>query len=90
MLFRRSRPAPAPRPDHLAIAVMEYDELGIQPESGSAAALAIGLRAFGKAGTCAVHDPIAVTALNDPAPNAICARCGQHMLQDEHGDWRTA
>jgi hypothetical protein len=69
---------------------MEYDELGIQPEPGSAAALAIGLRALGRAGTCITHDPIIVTSLSDPAPNATCSRCGQHMLQDEHGDWRLA
>lgn len=92
MFFRRRRTAPtsARRPDQLAIAVMEYEELGIQPEPGSAAALAIGLRAFGRTGTCAVHDPVAVTSFGDPAPNAICTRCGQHMLQDEHGDWRLA
>jgi hypothetical protein len=69
---------------------MEYEELGIQPEPGSAAALAIGLRAFGRTGMCAVHDPVAVTSLGDPVPNAICTRCGQHMIQGEHGGWRIA
>lgn len=38
------------RPDRLAIAVMEYEELGIEPEPGTAAALVIGLRALSRAG----------------------------------------
>ncbi|MFE2911259.1 hypothetical protein [Kitasatospora indigofera] len=92
MLFRRRRPAPpaAPRPDPLAIAVLEYDELGIAPQPGTAAALAIGLRAFGRSGTCTEHRPIATTSLSDPRPNATCERCGQAMILDDGGDWRIA
>jgi hypothetical protein len=91
MLFRRRRPAPpvAPRPDHLTIAVLEYEELGIAPQPGTAAALAVGLRAFGRLGTCTEHQPIETTNLGDPAPNGTCQGCGQHMIRD-NGDWRIA
>lgn len=45
---RRSRPqSSVPRPDYIAIAVLEYDMFGIQPEPGTTAAAIIGMRAFG-------------------------------------------
>lgn len=89
MLFRRKRPTlpPTPRANQTAIAVMEHDLLGIKPEPGTAAALAIGLR---RTGTCLQHQPIDTTAINDPRHNGLCTRCGQHMIRDDHGNWRLA
>ncbi|MEO3978785.1 hypothetical protein [Streptomyces sp. CAU 1734] len=81
----RRTPAP-PGPDHTRIAVLEHDLLGITPPDGSAAALTIALRATG---TCLAHDPIATTTLRDPAPTAVCARCGQCMVYRD-GTWQTA
>lgn len=44
---RRSTRQPlAPRPDYTAIAVLEYDLFGIQPEPGTTAAAIIGMRNF--------------------------------------------
>lgn len=85
-LFRR-RPAPVPWAPRVAIAVMEYEELGIEPEPGSLAALAIGLRSLAKAGTCVEHDPIAPRP-GDIRTIAVCSRCAQPMEQDRHGVWR--
>lgn len=45
---RRSSPhPPAPRPDYTAIAILEYDLFGIQPEPGTTAAAIIAMRDFG-------------------------------------------
>jgi hypothetical protein len=50
--FWRRRPAPPqpPRPDRLAIALLEHDIYGVQPEPGTAAAAALGLQALATAG----------------------------------------
>lgn len=88
-LFRK-RPQPAPiwpRPNPTAIAVMENDLLGIPPEPGTAAAVCVALR---RAGTCLTHDPIDVTCVDDPGPNAMCAGCGAGMVLGENGAWVVA
>lgn len=41
---RRQETAASPRPNYTAIAVMEHDLFGIQPEPGTAAAAIIGMR----------------------------------------------
>ncbi|MFF6829629.1 hypothetical protein [Streptomyces longwoodensis] len=85
---RRPEPAPTrPRANPTRIAVLEHDLLGIKPEPGTAAALAIGLR---RLGTCFEHQPVETTTLGDPQPTGLCTRCGAAMLLDEHGHWRVA
>ncbi|MFJ3793881.1 hypothetical protein [Kitasatospora sp. NPDC090091] len=80
------RPPEQPRPNPVRIAVLEHDLLGIPPQPGTAAALAIALR---RVATCIEHQPVDVTALTDPAPNAVCSGCGQHLLHTD-GQWRPA
>lgn len=85
---RRSRPEPpAPRPDPTRIAILEHDLYGIQPQPGTMAALAIGLR---QTGTCLQHTPIDTSTLGDARPVGICQRCGRAMLLNENGDWVVA
>ncbi|MBP8532368.1 hypothetical protein GWI24_04005 [Streptomyces sp. MK37H] len=69
------------------MAVLEHDLLGIKPEPGSPAALAIALR---KTGSCFEHDPIDTSTMADPHPTGQCARCGRLMLQDDEGRWQVA
>jgi hypothetical protein len=86
-LWPRRRPVEQPQPprvDPTTIAVLEYDLLGIKPEPGSSAALAVSLRNLG---TCYAHQPADITSYGDAGPNAICVRCGQHMVQDSRGRW---
>jgi hypothetical protein len=71
-----------PRANPTRIAVLEHDLLGIQPEPGTIAALAVVLR---KAGTCIEHKPV------QAAPDsAVCTGCGRTMHLKEDGTWRTA
>lgn len=89
--WRRPQPTtalPAPRPDYLAIAVLEHDEYGIQPEPGTAAALVIGLRAAAKA-DCSHAGVTAVPTLKQRSAG-ICVRCGTNMIEDQDGRWRIA
>ncbi|MGW5408998.1 hypothetical protein [Streptomyces spiralis] len=46
---RRQEPPTRPRPDYVAIAVLEYDLFGIQPRPGTTAAAVIGMRELGRA-----------------------------------------
>lgn len=91
LAFLRLRPRPtpttAPRPNPTEIAVLEHDLLGVQPEPGSMAALAIALR---RTGTCLTPQPIETTGLADPRPTGMCTGCGANMIQDDHGDWLIA
>lgn len=66
---------------------MEHDLLGIPPQPGSMAALAIGLR---RTGTCLTHQPIETTGLDDPRTIGVCTGCGANMLHDDHGNWTLA
>ncbi|HEY3477976.1 MAG TPA: hypothetical protein VGL02_03670 [Streptomyces sp.] len=87
------QPAPRPRPNYTTIAVLEYDELGIQPQPGTAAALVIGLRALREAATtCTTHHPIETTtfAWGRRRRSGLCARCGRDMVMDAEGEWTTA
>lgn len=89
MRFRRRRPepqpAPPPHPNYTAIAVLEHDELGIQPQPGTAAALVIALRKF--AANCTEHQPVDTTMLGEAGRHGVCARCGCDMAQDSDGQW---
>lgn len=89
-LWPRRRPAPAParpRANPTRIAVLEHDLLGIPPQPGTAAALAIALR---RTGTCLEHDAADVTGFGDARPSAVCVRCGVHLVQGEGGGWAPA
>jgi hypothetical protein len=77
---------PPNRPNPITIAVLEHDLLGIQPESGTAAALSIGLRA---AGQCWQHKP-AATLTASPVREAVCTQCGRRMRLDDEGRWMLA
>lgn len=89
MRFRRKPKAaePARRPNPTAIGVMEHDLLGIPPQPGSMAALAIALR---RTGTCLTHQPVDTTGITDPRPVGVCTGCGANMIQDDHGNWTIA
>lgn len=85
--FRRKPDQPPPaKANTTRIAVLEHDLLGIAPEPGTAAALAIALR---RTGTCLKHQPVEVTALADRRKNAICTGCGAAMVETE-GGWALA
>ncbi|WP_073946508.1 hypothetical protein [Streptomyces kebangsaanensis] len=83
---RRTTTAQA-RADPIRTAVLEHDLLGIKPEPGTAAALAIALR---NTGTCIEHQPVDATTYEDRRRTGLCARCGQSMLQTDDGCWRVA
>ena len=88
MRFRR-RPAatPTPRSNPTTIAVLENDLLGIKPEPGSFAAMAVALR---RTGICLTRQPVETTSLDDPRPTGMCTGCGANMVQDDDGDWLVA
>jgi hypothetical protein len=88
-LFRKRPPlAPVqPRANPTRIAVLEHELLGIPPEPGTAAAVTVALR---RAGTCLNHDPVDVTCVDDPGPNAMCAGCGAAMVLGAQGSWVVA
>ncbi|MGS2592106.1 hypothetical protein [Streptomyces hebeiensis] len=81
---RREQPAVAPRPNYTTIAVLEHDLFGIQPQPGTAAALAIGLRSTG---TCFTHKPVETTTLGQAVTNGICSGCGRSMVLNDDGHW---
>lgn len=80
---------PALRPDYVAIAVLEYEELGIRPEPGSTAAVAIAGRAI-TAADCAHAQVIDITTFGQPGRVGICTRCGTNMIQNGSGQWAQA
>ncbi|MFF7901191.1 hypothetical protein ACIO02_34030 [Streptomyces sp. NPDC087568] len=84
---RRRTTPPQERANPTTIAVLERDLLGIHPEPGTAAALAIALRNLG---TCFEHQPIDATTYDGRARTGLCARCGQGLHQADDGDWRVA
>jgi hypothetical protein len=79
------QPAPPPRPNYTAIAVMEHDELGIQPEPGTVAAMVIGLRKA--VANCTAHQPVDTTPFAQAGRSGLCTRCGCDMVQDGDGQW---
>ncbi|BFP50004.1 hypothetical protein KCMC57_63720 (plasmid) [Kitasatospora sp. CMC57] len=86
--FRRHRAAAAPRPNPTAISVMENDLLGIAPQPGTMAALAVALRGTG---TCLTHLPVSASKDPDgPADAGVCAGCGADMVLGDDGTWRRA
>ncbi|MFE2563045.1 hypothetical protein [Streptomyces mirabilis] len=83
---RKAEPRRAPRPNYMAIAVLEHALFGIQPEPGTAAALTIALR---QVGACMTHRPVETTTLGQ-LPQALCTRCGKSMIQGDDGTWEMA
>lgn len=80
-LSRRPENTPAPpRGNPTWAAVLEHDLLGIAPEPGTAAALALSLRRLGR---CFEHDPVATTR-----SHGLCTRCGVALVLGDDGDWR--
>jgi len=71
------------RPNPVRIAVLEHDLFGVQPEPGTAAALAVGMRAVGQ---CWQHKPAATLVLG-PITEAVCTQCGRRMELDDAGRW---
>lgn len=86
-LRRKHQSQPAERANPTRIAVLEHDLLGIQPEPGSHAALAIALR---RTGTCIRHQPVEVTSFSDPRPVGLCTGCGANMVLNDTGHWELA
>jgi hypothetical protein len=84
---RRKPTALAPRANPTRIAVLEHDLLGVQPEPGSPAALALALR---RTSDCITHQPVDITTLSDRRPVGLCQSCGRHMVHDTNGEWRIA
>lgn len=79
---------PPPRADYVAIAVMEYEELGIAPEPGTTAAAVIASREFTAALTranCPHGTVVDVTSYGDPIPVGLCIGCGSSMIQRDGG-----
>lgn len=76
---RRQAEPVAPRPNYVAIAVLEHDLFGIQPQPGTAAALVVGLRSTG---TCFTHKPVETAVTN-----GICSGCGRSMILNDEGRW---
>jgi hypothetical protein len=91
-LRRRPEPAaeppPPPRADHVAIAVMEYEELGIPPEPGTRAAVVIAGRAITPT-NCPHETVVDIRTIGDPIPVGLCAGCGTSMIQRD-GEWTIA
>jgi len=85
-LRRKAEPQPAPpRPNYTAIAVLEHDLLGIQPEPGTVAAVTIALRKA--VANCTAHQPVETTMLGQPGRVGMCTRCGCSMTQGGEGEW---
>ncbi|MFF7191920.1 hypothetical protein ACFZAR_43875 [Streptomyces sp. NPDC008222] len=74
---------PPARPNPVRIAVLEHDLFGVRPEPGTAAALAVGIRAVGQ---CWQHKPAATLAAS-PVTEAVCTQCGRRMELDDEGCW---
>lgn len=74
---------PPDRPSPVRIAVLEHDLFGVQPKPGTAAALAVGMRAGGQ---CWQHQPAATLTAN-PVTEAVCTQCGRQMQLDDDGHW---
>ncbi|HEX5567689.1 MAG TPA: hypothetical protein VFY14_12320 [Streptomyces sp.] len=56
---RRKTHVPAPRPDRVKIALLEYELFGIEPEPGTAAAAVISLQQIARGGISAAQFPAA-------------------------------
>jgi hypothetical protein len=91
-MWPRRRPAhtpdaaPPPKANPVRIAVLEHELLGIEPEPGTAAALAIALC---RTAVCLTHDPIDTTCLSDPRRNGVCRGCSRPMVEGDDGKWTT-
>jgi hypothetical protein len=82
------QPAPVlPRANYTRIAVLEHDLCGVQPQPGTAAALAVGVRSTGH---CLNHRPIATLTTGTPITAGTCAGCGRAMALKDSGDWELA
>lgn len=77
---------PSNRPSPVRIAVLEHDLFGVQPKPGTAAALAVGIRAGGQ---CWQHKP-AATLTPGPIAEGVCTQCGRPMRLDGEGHWALA
>lgn len=84
--WRRPKPAPI-SPNYTATAVLEHDLLGVQPQPGTAAALAVGVRS---AGHCLNHRPIATVTSGAPISSGTWAGCGRGMTLNDNGIWEIA
>ncbi|WP_143685485.1 hypothetical protein [Streptomyces sp. 1222.2] len=76
-------PQTTDRPSLARIAVLEHDLLGIQPEPGTAAALAVWTRRLGQ---CWQHQP-AATVGEIPIEKAVCTQCGRRLILNDGGYW---
>jgi hypothetical protein len=94
----RRRPTPPPRASQAAIAVLEHDLYGVQPEPRTLAYAAIGLRALANSGTSlremmhAMSDCTATgTILIGDEPIAVICNLAPHKGGQHHdvvhGDW---
>ncbi|MFE9448311.1 hypothetical protein [Streptomyces sp. NPDC006739] len=84
--WRRPKPV-LPRPNYIRIAVLEHDLCGMQPDPGTGAALAVGVRS---AGHCLNHQPIATLTFDAPTSSGTCAGCGRAMVLNDAGNWELA
>lgn len=91
--------APPPRtPDHVKIALMDYEVFGIAPEPGTAAAALIGLQegarrlreAMAKPvdrSRCPHEDVVNTAGLGEQRVSGVCVRCGAPAVEGDDGSW---
>lgn len=86
------------RADHMRIAVLEHDLLGIQPTPGTVAAAAVNLRNAARFMQAAMAHPVdparcpheevvETTQVGDARSRGLCTRCGVDAVEDDDGAW---
>lgn len=75
---RRQR---APRPNYTAIAVLEYDLFGVQPEPGTAAAAIIGMRSFQRLARTAAGTAASPACVGPEFGSGIVGRPSPFLLE---------
>lgn len=89
-----TRKPPQPRPDHATIAVLEYELLGVEPEPGTSAAAAVGMRRLANAlrapmdaARCLHAEIASIQCLGESRDSGLCCACGCSMVRSDEGEW---
>lgn len=81
-------PAPTPhRADHARIAVLEHQLLGIQPEPGTPAAVAVAHATPVDQERCPHDDWTEITTWGQARRSAWCVSCGADLVAGDDGVW---